>query len=220
LRPRADADPARIAGVILAAGAARRFGAQKLLAPLNGRPLVQHVIDAANASCLEDIVLVVGMNANDLVAQLDVGRTRVVQNPDPSLGLASSLQSGLRSLDQSLHAALVLLGDMPGVTTALIDELVARGRETRASAVVSVWRGRRSPPVVLHKSIWPAALALDGDIGMREVLAGRNDVVEVEVTPDLGALDDVDTPEDHGRLRVRGDTPIAARRSDGGSSAQ
>lgn len=205
--------------MILAAGAARRFGAQKLLAPLGGRPLVQHVIDAANASCLEDIVLVVGTNANDLVAQLEIGRTRVVQNPDPARGLASSLQSGLRSLDQSLHAALVLLGDMPGVTTALIDELVARGRETRASAVVSVWRGRRSPPVVLHKSIWPAALALDGDIGMREVLAGRNDVVEVEVTPNLGALDDVDTPEDHGRLRVRGDTRIASRRSDGGSSA-
>ncbi|MEK6227614.1 MAG: nucleotidyltransferase family protein [Chloroflexota bacterium] len=219
MRPRTDADPPQIAGVILAAGAARRFGAQKLLAPLGGRPLVQHVIDAANASCLEDIVLVVGTNANDLVAQLEIGRTRVVQNPDPARGLASSLQSGLRSLDQSLHAALVLLGDMPGVTTALIDELVARGRETRASAVVSVWRGRRSPPVVLHKSIWPAALALDGDIGMREVLAGRNDVVEVEVTPNLGALDDVDTPEDHGRLRVRGDTRIASRRSDGGSSA-
>jgi len=220
LRPRADADPPQIAGVILAAGAARRFGAQKLLAPLGGRPLVQHVIDAANASCLEDIVLVVGTNANDLVAQLDLGRTHVVHNPDPARGLASSLQSGLRSLDQSLHAALVLLGDMPGVTTALIDELVARGRETRASAVVSVWRGRRSPPVVLHQSIWAAALALDGDIGMRDVLAGRDDVVEVEVTPALGALDDVDTPEDHVRLRVRGDTPTAARRSDGGSSAQ
>ena len=54
---------------------------------------------------------------------------------------------------------------------------------------------------------------------MRDVLAGRNDVAEVEVTPDLGALDDVDTPEDHRRLRVRDDTPVAFRRSDGRSSA-
>jgi molybdenum cofactor cytidylyltransferase len=220
LPPRADADPPQIAGVILAAGAARRFGAQKLLVPLGGRPLVQHVIDASNASCLEDIVLVVGTNADDLVNELDMGRTRVVHNPDPTQGLASSLQTGLRSLDQGLHAALVLLGDMPGVTTALIDELVARGREARASAVVSVWRGRRSPPVILHRSLWAAALALEGDVGMREVLAGRDDVVEVDVTPALGALDDVDTPEDHDRLRVRGDTPIASRRSDGRSSAQ
>ena len=64
-----------------------------------------------------------------------------------------------------------------------------------------------------------AAFALDGDMGMREVLAGRDDVAEVEVTPDLGALDDVDTPEDHRRLRVRDDTPVAFRRSDGRSSA-
>jgi molybdenum cofactor cytidylyltransferase len=95
LSSRAEADPPRIGGLILAAGEARRFGAQKLLARLDGRPLVQHVIDAANASSLEDIVLVVGANAEELVAQLDVGRTRVVGNPDPARGLASSLQVGL-----------------------------------------------------------------------------------------------------------------------------
>lgn len=206
--------------MILAAGAARRFGAQKLLAPLDGRPLLQHVIDAANASCLEDVVLVVGANADDLLAHVEVGRTRVIRNPDPARGLASSLQAGLSALDARFHAALILLGDIPGVTATLIGELVARGRETRATAIISVWRGRRSPPVVLHKSLWPAAFALQGDVGMREVLGTRADVLEVEVTPDLGALDDVDTPEDYGRLRVRGDTPTAARRSDGESSAQ
>lgn len=193
---RADDDPLQIGGVILAAGEAKRFGSQKLLAPLDGRPLVQHVIDAANASCLEDIALVVGANADDLLAHLDPGRARVVRNPDPTRGLASSLQAGLSALDERLHAALVLLGDMPGVTTALIDELAARGRETRASAVVSVWRGRRSPPVVLHKSLWPAAFALRGDVGMREILAGRDDVALLEVTAGLGSLADVDVPGD------------------------
>ena len=196
---RAEPDPPQIGGVILAAGEARRFGAQKLLASLDGRPLVQHVIDAANASCLEDIALVVGTNAEGLVAGLDLGRARVVRNLDPSRGLASSLQVGLRSLDPRVHAALVLLGDVPGVTTALIDELVFCGRETRASAIVSVWRGRRSPPVVLHKSLWAAAFALEGDIGMREVLKDQ-DVVEFAVTEELGSLDDIDTPGDHARI--------------------
>ena len=198
---RAEADPPQIGGVILAAGEARRFGAQKLLAPLDGRPLVQHVIDAANASCLEDTVLVVG--SGDLVSQIDPGRTRVVRNPDPARGLASSLQLGLRTLDPRLHAALVLLGDVPGVTTALIDELVARGRETRMSGVVSVWHGRRSPPVVLHKSLWAAAFALQGDVGMREVLKNA-DVLEFRVRDALGSLDDIDTPEDHARLSRSG----------------
>lgn len=202
MQPRAEADPPQIGGVILAAGEARRFGAQKLLAPLGGRPLLQHVIDAANASCLEDVVLVVGPSAGDFLAQLEVGRARVAHNADPARGLASSLQIGLRGLDQNLHAALVLLGDVPGVTTALIDELVSRGRETRASAVVSVWRGRRSPPVVLHKSLWPAAFALHGDVGMREVLKDQ-DVVEFAVTDTLGSLDDIDTPKDHARVSRR-----------------
>ena len=197
---RAESDPPQIGGVILAAGEARRFGAQKLLAPLHDRPILQHVIDAANASCLEDVVLVVGANPEALLAGLDLGRARAIRNPDPARGLASSLHAGLIALDERLHGALVLLGDVPGVTTALIDELVARGRETRASAVVSVWRGRRSPPAVLHKRLWPAAFALHGDIGMRDVLAGRDDVSEVEVTPALGALDDVDTREDHDHL--------------------
>jgi molybdenum cofactor cytidylyltransferase len=200
--PHADADAPRIGGVILAAGEARRFGSQKLLAPIDGRPLVQRVIDAANASSLEDVVLVVG--TDDLVAHLDVGRTRVVRNGDPARGLASSLQVGLRALDGELHAALVLLGDVPGVTTGLIDELVARGRDTRASAVVSVWQGRRSPPVVLHRSLWPAAFSLEGDVGMREVLGGREDVIELVVTDALGSLEDVDTPEDHARVSRSG----------------
>jgi molybdenum cofactor cytidylyltransferase len=194
LPSRTEPDPPRIGGIILAAGSAKRFGSQKLLAPLRGRPLVQHVIDSANASSLEDVVLVVG--ADDLVARVDPGRARVVRNPDPARGLASSLQTGLSALDGRLHAALVLLGDMPGVTTALIDELVARGREARASAVVSVWRGRRSPPVVFHRSFWPAAFALQGDVGMREVLGTRADVLDFTVTEELGSLEDVDTPDD------------------------
>ena len=200
MSPHAESDPLAIGGVILAAGEARRFGSQKLLAPLNGRPLVQHVIDATNASCLEDIALVVGADADDLVAHLEMGRTRVVRNPDPARGLASSLQAGLRTLDARLHAALVLLGDVPGVTTALIDELVALGRESRAAAVVSVWRGRRSPPVVLHKRVWPDAFALQGDIGMREVLGNREDVIELAVTNAMGSLEDIDTVEDHARV--------------------
>lgn len=200
MRSRAEADPPQIGGLILAAGQAKRFGSEKLLAPLDGRPLVQHVIDAANTSCLEDIFIVLGTNADALLASAELGRTRVIRNPDPARGLASSLQVGLRALDPRLHSALVLLGDIPGVTTALIDQLVALGRERRASAVVSVWRGRRSPPVVLHKSLWPDAFALQGDIGMREVLGNRGEVIELAVTDSLGSLEDVDTREDHARV--------------------
>ncbi len=220
MSPRAESDPLQIGGVILAAGQARRFGSQKLLAPLDGRPLLQHVIDAANASCLEEIVVVVGADAEAVAAGVQPGRARLVRNNDHATGMASSLQAGLRALDPRNHAALVLLGDMPHVTATLIGDLVARGKETRATAVISVWRGRRSPPIVLHKSLWPAAFALHGDVGMREILGPRADVLELAVTDDLGSLEDVDTPEDHRRLRVGDDTPVASRHSDPGPSAR
>src|SRR3989442_11778082 len=133
-RQRAVRRPAEsVAGVILAAGEARRFGAQKLLAPLNGRALVQHVIGAANASSLSDVVLVVGADA-DRIVRIAMGRTRVVRNPDYATGQASSLQAGLRAFSANVHAPAVFLGDMPGVTPALIDELIATQRETGAPA--------------------------------------------------------------------------------------
>ena len=188
-----------VAGIILAAGEARRFGAQKLLAPLGGRALVQHVIGAANASSLSDVVLVVGADA-ERIARIAMGRTRVVRNPDYASGQASSLQVGLRALADEVDAAVVLLGDVPGVTSALVDTLIAHQRETGGTAVISRWHGRRTPPALLHRDLWPAAFVLEGDVGMRDVLAGREDVAEIEVTSALGKLEDVDTRADYERL--------------------
>lgn len=189
----------RVAAVILAAGEARRFGSQKLLAPLGDRPLVQHVIDAANASRLDPVVLVVGAEADALLAAVRLGRARAVRNPEYASGQASSLRSGLRAVGDA-DAAVVLLGDMPRITPALLDALVERQRSSGAVAVVSAQEGRRSPPTLLHRDLWPAVFALTGDVGAREVLAGRSDVVALELTPALGGLDDVDTREDHERL--------------------
>ena len=78
----------------------------------------------------------------------------------------------------------------------LVDALVGRQRETGAPAVMSSRGGRRSPPVLLHRVLWPEIEGLTGDVGARGMLAGRADVVELDVTSDLGSLDDVDSPED------------------------
>ena len=190
----------RVAAVILAAGEARRFGRQKLTVPLGDRPLLQHVLDAANASSLSPVVLVVGASADEILARVALGRARAVHNAAYASGQASSLQAGLRAVDDEAEAAVVLLGDQPRVTAALLEALVARHRESGAVAVSSAREGRRMPPALLHRDLWPAVHALQGDVGAREVLAGRDDVAVVEVDARLGALDDIDTPEDHARL--------------------
>lgn len=188
-----------VAAVILAAGESRRFGGAKLLALLDGRPLVQHVIDAANASSCDPVVLVVGAGADQLLASVRLGRSLVVRNAAYATGQASSLQAGLTAA-ASADAAVVLLADMPGVRPALIEALVARQRGSAAAAVTALWHGRRTPPTLLHRDLWPALHDLRGDVGAREVLAGRADVVSLDVDPTQGSLDDIDTPDDHARV--------------------
>jgi CTP:molybdopterin cytidylyltransferase MocA len=188
-----------VAAVVLAAGGGRRFGSQKLLAPLRDRPLLQHALDAANASALSPILVVLGADADAIAAGIRSGRARLVRNLDHATGQASSLQVGLRSLDKS-DAVVVVLGDQPNVTAALLDALVVAQRSSGAPAVVCVQDGRRSPPTLLHRDLWVEVNALRGDTGARDVLARHQDVVAFGVADGLGRLDDVDTQEDRERL--------------------
>ena len=189
----------RVAAVVLAAGQGLRFGSQKLLAPLGDRPLLQHALDAVNGSSLSPIVLVLGADADAVASGVRVGRARLVRNPDHATGQASSLKVGLRSLDTS-DAAVVVLGDQPNVTAALLDALVAAQRSSGAPAVVCAQDGRRSPPTLLHRDLWREVDGLQGDTGAREVLAHHPDVAVFEVADVLARLDDVDTPADRERL--------------------
>lgn len=192
----------RVAALILAAGEARRFGSQKLLATLRDRPLLQHVLDAANASSLAPIVLVLGADADEIAARVRPGRALVVRNAEYTSGQASSLRAGLRAVADA-DAVIVLLGDQPMVTVALLDALAERQRETRAAAVVCAQGARRSPPALLHRELWPEVDALSGDVGARKLLARRSDVVVFDVPEGLGDLSDVDTQEDRDRLSAR-----------------
>jgi len=189
----------RVAAVVLAAGQGLRFGSQKLLAPLRGRPLLQHALDAANASSLSPIVVVLGADADAIETSVSPGRARLVRNEDHATGQASSLRVGLRFLDAS-DAAVVVLGDQPNVTAALLDALVAAQRSSGAPAVVCAQAGRRSPPTLLHRDLWKEVDVLRGDTGARDVLARHPDVAVFEVAAGLASLDDIDTPEDRERL--------------------
>jgi len=194
-----SASAKRVAAVVLAAGQGLRFGSQKLLAPLRGRPLLQHALDAANASSLSPIVVVLGADADAIETGVSPGRARFVRNEDHATGQASSLRVGLRFLDAS-DAAVVVLGDQPNVTAALLDALVAAQRSSGAPAVVCAQEGRRSPPTLLHRDLWKEVDALRGDTGARDVLARHPDVAVFEVAAGLARLDDIDTQEDRERL--------------------
>lgn len=189
----------RVAAVILAAGESRRYGETKLLAPLGGKPLLQHALDAACGSTLAPVVVVLGHMSERVRGALRLGRAQVATNDRYAEGQSTSLRAGLRAAGDA-DAAVVLLGDQPNVAPALLDALVERQRSTGAAAVVSSWRGRRSPPALLHRDLWPAIERLVGDVGAREIIAGRDDVAVVDVDERLGSLEDIDRPEDLARI--------------------
>jgi CTP:molybdopterin cytidylyltransferase MocA len=193
-------------GLILAAGPGTRFGGQKLLAPIDGRPLVQHVIDAVQAArqngVLAGAVAVVAAADGPL---LDVFRQQgieVTENDAPRAGLARSLQLGLAALarpgrEVAVGAAVVLLGDQPGVRPATIAALVDAWRT--GPCVIIRPRYAAHPeepghPVVLDRAAWTLAEELEGDTGLGVILRARPGLVSPIDVP--GANPDIDTRAD------------------------
>lgn len=182
--------------VVLAAGSSRRLGCPKQLLDLDGRPLLQHVIDAAAAAGPEQIVVVLGYAEREIRAALALPPSAVVAvNPDFATGQASSLRVGLAALTDSIARAVVLLGDQPRVSPEVIRAVAeAPGPIARAT-----YGGEPSHPVAFDRAVWPELRAVDGDRGARDVIVAHADEVNaVEMGGD--APDDVDTDEDYRRL--------------------
>jgi len=187
-------EPPGIAALILAAGRGTRFGeSPKLLADLRGKPVVRWVAQAAIASVARPVVVVTGHKAPEVERALSDLPIQLARNPDYAEGLSTSLKAGFRGLPPGAEAAVVLLGDMPLVTTAIIDRLAQAWHERgKPSALVPVTAGRRSNPVVLARTLESEVLALEGDAGAGLLLRRRADVVELALE-DAALLADVDT---------------------------
>jgi molybdenum cofactor cytidylyltransferase len=192
-----------IYGVLLAAGTSSRMGRPKQLLPWRGRPLVRHVAEVALASRLDGLVVVLGAAAEDARAALAglAGPVRTVECPDFAAGQAASLRSGLAALPAVAAAAVVLLVDMPLVTPALLDGLIAAHRASpAAAAVLPRYQGRRGNPALLAAALFPELLALTGDTGARPVLERHAAQVRWLDVDDPAVLTDVDTPAAYNRL--------------------
>jgi molybdenum cofactor cytidylyltransferase len=190
-----------IAGLVLAAGGSSRLGRPKQLLPLQGRPIVQHVVDAALAAGLAEVVVVLGHAAEKVLAGLDLRPpARAVVNPDHAAGQSSSLRVGLRATGADVSAAIVLLGDQPGIAVEAIRAVADAYERTGGPVVRAVYAGRPGHPVLFDRSVWPEVQAIEGDHGARDLLARHPDwIVEVPVEGERPA--DLDTWDDYRRLR-------------------
>jgi molybdenum cofactor cytidylyltransferase len=155
-----------ISAIVLAAGEGRRFGGTKQLEVVRGKPLVQHAVDAAGAD-VDEIVVVLGHDAERVGAALELPpKARVVVNERYTEGQSTSLAEGLRALDPSSEAAVVLLADQPGIEQRHVWSLITAYRD-EAVEILRI-RFRDGPgPALLARSVWPEVIALIGDTGAR-----------------------------------------------------
>lgn len=185
----------RVAALALAAGRSSRMGApNKLLAPLEDRPMIAHVVDRLLSAPLEPILVVLGHQAAEVRAALGARPVRFIDNPRFEGGMASSIRAGFQELPDGVHGALVMLGDMPFVPHAVLEALRAALPLDRPAIVVPITSGRRGHPVLFSRHFFEAMVALEGDRGARDLLHAHPEaIIEIEVDDD-GVVFDVDTP--------------------------
>jgi molybdenum cofactor cytidylyltransferase len=192
----------QIAAIVPAAGLSTRMGRNKLVEPIGGTPMLRRVVDAVLASHARPVIVVVGNEADAVRHALDGLGVRTIENPDHREGLGASIRAGVSAVPDSCMGALIVLGDMPGISAALIDRVIASFSLDKARAIcVATYQGRRGHPVLFHRRFFPDLLALAGDVGARCVLVrNESDIHEVESDNDA-PLSDIDTPEALAKLR-------------------
>lgn len=185
-----------ISGIILAAGGSKRLGQPKQLLELDGKILLQHVVDAAVGAGLDEIVVVLGHRAEVIQAALALpSNARVVTNPGYMDGQSTSLRVGLDAVDPRTDAVAILLGDQPRLRAEAIRNALEAFRASGSLVLRCVWQGTPGHPVFVARSEWDSLREVTGDKGARDIIARSAHVEEMEMGE--AAVADVDTWEQY-----------------------
>jgi molybdenum cofactor cytidylyltransferase len=187
-----------VPAIILAAGASRRLGQPKQLVRIAGETLLARAIRIARSSGADPIFVVLGAHREAILADVDLSGTHPVTNPDWEQGIATSIQAGIRAvqeLNPAPNAAMLLACDQPNITTEHLRSLIeSQERAVEPAIVASQYAGVAGIPAIFPASQFVNLLALGGDAGARHLL--RNPSCPVIVIPFEGGEIDIDTPAD------------------------
>lgn len=186
----------RIDALVLAAGASSRMqGKQKLLAKIDGRPLVRRAVEAAIGSGVASVTVVVGHRGDEVAEALTDLDVKFVDNQHYASGLSSSVRAGVESLDADSDGVVILLGDMPEITSEIVTAVIdGFDPDLGRHIVVPTFDGKAGNPVLWSGRYYSDLVSLDGDMGARKMIrANTESVAWVKAGP--GVTLDVDTPE-------------------------
>ncbi|MFT5174499.1 MAG: molybdenum cofactor cytidylyltransferase [Gammaproteobacteria bacterium] len=186
----------RVSALVLAGGQSRRMGdINKLLAPVDGVPMVLATVRRIIAAGVDEVIVVTGHEAQRVRDTLTGESVRVVHNPYYDQGLSTSMNAGLAALGVDVDAALVCLGDMPRVTPRHVHRLLAAFDPTEGRSIcVPTFNGKRGNPVLWDRRYFEQMREVRGDVGARHLIGAHDDSVCEVAMDDAGVLLDVDSP--------------------------
>jgi len=186
-----------ICAIILAAGESTRMGANKLLLPWNGRPMIRAIIENVMQAEFDQILVVLGAFRDEILPIIQELPVIHCYNSSYKQGMLSSVQCGFRNLPESADAAMIFLGDQPMISVAVIRILIKEYRKLKTGMLVPLYKGKRGHPVMIDKKYKNAIEKLDPAQGLRALFYRKNeDIQEVEVN-EPSILKDIDTLKDY-----------------------
>jgi molybdenum cofactor cytidylyltransferase len=197
------ADTFPLVALVPAAGISARMGQNKLLLTFQGKPLIAHAVDTLLASAVDEVVVVLGHEADKVREKLGGKKVRFIENPDYREGLSTSVRAGIGVVAAHASAIMIYLADQPLLEPEEVNSLIrafVEARKANKSIVVPFFRGRRGNPVILDSAYKEAILDVAGDTGCRRVIKRNPDQVFVVEMETDHVVRDVDTIEDYQRL--------------------
>jgi molybdenum cofactor cytidylyltransferase len=188
-----------ISAIVLAAGESRRMGQTKQLLEWRGKTILQGVLNNILGSRVEELILVLGHEADRILKVVDTGGVKVVVNENYREGMIASLRHGLEALSEESEAFFIVLADQPGVGPGIFNRMVDEFRRIRPrkNILLPTFLGRRGHPALFSVKYRQEAFRLKGDVGFRQVLLEHpEDILTVEIDTD-SILQDIDTPDDY-----------------------
>jgi molybdenum cofactor cytidylyltransferase len=193
-----DKSLSSIGAVVLAAGLSTRMGKPKMILPWKGTTVIGKVISTLLKSGVHPIIAVTG-GANTEVEQA-LGHLPVVTvfNPKYANGeMLDSLQLGIKNLEKSVGAALIVLGDQPSLEEQVVRDVITLYQREKAKLVVPSYRMRRGHPWLVDSSLWPQILALKPPQTLRDFMQAHAETICYQNVDTNSILQDIDTPEDY-----------------------
>jgi len=185
--------------IILAAGESKRMGEPKLLLPFGRRTIIETVAESVVSSEVDGTLVVVGAERKEIEERIKDYGVKSVLNPDFQSGMLSSVKCGFRSVPEGARAVLVVLGDQPGISRGIINQLIEAYKKAGKGIVLPVYEKERGHPVIIDMKYKEEVENLSPDIGLRgTVYSHPEDILEVEVDTS-SILKDIDNESDYKR---------------------